>query len=38
MDDPKASVDTEVGDVLDDAVRAFSSAGASISAEDRRWD
>ena len=33
LDDPKASVDTEVGDVLDAAVRAFASAGASISAE-----
>jgi amidase len=33
MDDPEASVDTEVCDVLDAAVRAFSSAGASISTE-----
>jgi amidase len=33
MDDPLASVDSEVGDVLDTAVRAFTSAGASISAD-----
>jgi amidase len=33
IDDPKASVDTEVGDVLEAAVDAFIAAGASISAD-----
>ena len=33
IDDPKAAVDTEVGDVLEAAVDAFKGAGASLSAE-----
>lgn len=33
IDDPKATVDTEVGDVLGAAVDAFAAAGASLSVE-----
>jgi len=33
LDDPKATVDSEVGDVFESAVRAFASAGAAVTTD-----